>query len=233
MRLLGHMSECAVSFAIASGISATLWSQGAPSARVLLRSTPDTVEVLKNGERVRVGRQKIKAVVRDGEHETFVNIVMLLEPSSGVHWWVYQHTRKSAENFDGFLLPPVVVYFTDQQAVAFTFAHTLGIRQVVGRHHDFAAVEKAVLADIGHHAKSVIAGNPSPHVIAVSVRNQLGDFLVKRNSGAAPSPPPEVVGVSRDENLWHVTLKGPNQDFAEVILNLHYDVTSVIRLPNR
>ena len=232
MRLLGHMSECAVSFAIASGISATLWSQGASSARVLLRSTPDTVEVLKNGERVRVGRQKIKAVVRDGEHETFVNIVMLLEPSSGLHWWLYQHTTKSAENFDGFVLP-FVVYFTGQQAVGFRFAHTLAVREVVGRHHDFATVEKAVLANIGHHATSVIAGNPSPHVIDVKVRNQLGDFLVKRNSAAAPQPPPEVVGVSRDENLWHITLKGPNQDFAEVVLDSHYGVKSVSLLPKR
>ena len=230
MQLLREKVGAAVLFASTCGLSAALWSQGAPSTMVLLRSAPDTVDVLKNGERVGVGRQIIKAVVRDGEHEKFINIVMLLERSSGVHWWMYQHTTKGADNFDRFSMP-VLLYFTDQQAVGFAFAHTLGLREVVGRQHDFAAIEKAALADIGHHAKSVIAGNLSPHVIDVNVRSRLGDFLVIRNS--AFSPPPVIIGLSRDENLWRITLKGPNQDFAEVVLDSHYEVKSVSFLPKR
>ena len=231
MQLLREVSGWAVLFASTCGLSATLSSQGAPSMRVLLRAAPDTVDVLKNGERVGVSRQMIRAAVRDGEHETFINIVMLLEPSSGLHWWAYQRTTKGADNFDGFVLP-FVVYFTDQQSVGFRFASTLVVPEVVGRHRDFAAVEKAVLADLVRNTSSVIAVDPSPHVIDVSVRKQLGDFLVKRNSAAVP-PPPDIVSLTRDENVWHITLKGPNQDFAEVLLDDHYKVKSVSLLPKR
>ena len=202
----------------------------APPVTVLVRSTPDAVGVVKNGQKVSVSRQMLKAVLRDGEHETYINVVMLLEPSTGLHWWGYQGTTKDADNFREFDLP-FAIYFTDQRSVGFRFAHTVVVREVVGRQHDFASLERSIVADFADHLTSMTTVDGSPHIIEVDVRERLGDFLLKRNS--AVSPPPEIVGISRDDNLWHVTLQGPNMDFAEVVLDERYKLERLSFFPKR
>ena len=111
--------------------------------RVLARSTPDTVEVLKNGTRVEIARQMLKVALYDGDREMLFNVVMLLDDASGIPWWASQHTRSTAHTFAEFNLP-FALYFADHAAVGFRFAHTLSVREVMGRHRDFASLERSV-----------------------------------------------------------------------------------------
>lgn len=222
-------SGWAVSLALTIGLATTLSSQGGPSVRVLARSIPDTITVLRNGTRVEIARQMVKVALHDGDREMLFNVVMLLDNASGIPWWASQHTRSSAPTFDEFNLP-FALYFTGHAAVGFRFAHTLSVREVVGRHRDFASLERSVLEDLRANLKAVMAGDPSRHYVEVDLLKQLGDFLfVSRNT--LPARSPDVVAVSRNENLWHLTLKGPNKGFADVTLDDRYKLKNIVFRP--
>jgi hypothetical protein len=155
----------------------------------------------------------------------------LLDPKSGLHWWSFQFTRKSDDHLEE-IQPPFVVYFTDHEAVGFTFAFTLTVREVPGHHANLEALERAVLADLGGRARALLLGGDLPYFLEIPVRRQVGELLFPRDTAAMP-PPPQVVGVHRDGNTWRITLKGPNQAFAEVTLDSRYAVKSVRRVPGQ
>ena len=86
------------------------------------------------------------------------------------------------------------------------------------------------MEDLRANLKAVTAGDPSRHYVEVDLRKRLGDFLFVPRS-TLPARSPDVVVVSRNENLWHLTLKGPNRDFADVTLDDRYIVRNIVFRP--
>jgi hypothetical protein len=174
----------------------------------------------------------VKVAVPYGDGEVLYNVVMLFDRETGTSWWLHQQTYSKAPSFEEFSLP-FLLYFTDHAAVGFRFmdAH-LAVREVVSRPRDLAGVERLALADL---RETMLAGDWSRHFIKVDVSDSLRDFRHRRTASghyAAMSSPPNVFAVTHAEDLWHVTLKGPNNDFAEMVLDNRYDLKDIKLRPS-
>ena len=236
MPLTRTLSCLSLSVLMVLAWTVALDAQTPQPVEVLSRTPIRVYPVIKNGTPIEVNAQIVKIAIRHDGKEKFANVLMLREPGSGLHWWTYQGAASKTDSFD-FSWSPWLVYFTGDRAVGFAIGlnRSLMAREVVDHGADFATVERAVLADIARNTRALTEGGVLPWFVEVSfadLRSQLGhDFLFI--PGRAISPSPTITSVSHADHLWTIRLEGPNQDFADVILDEHFGLKDVRRVPAR